>query len=123
MYQVVFYEDSTGLRELWEFLCDLAKRSTENKDARIQHKQIVYCIELLQKNGTRLPENITKHITDNIWELRPGDNRIFYFFCQNNTFVLLHHFRKKTQKTPQREIDRAKAEREDYLSRTERNRT
>ncbi|MBR5799420.1 MAG: type II toxin-antitoxin system RelE/ParE family toxin [Lachnospiraceae bacterium] len=54
-----------------------------------------------------------------IWELRPGNNRIFYFFCDNNSFVLLHSFRKKTQKTPRREISKAKSERDDYLSRKE----
>ena len=37
----------------------------------------------------------------------------------NDTFVLLHQFRKKTQKTPKREIERAKAERDDYLARKE----
>ena len=36
-----------------------------------------------------------------------------------NAFVLLHQFRKKTQKTPKREIERAKAERDDYLARKE----
>ncbi len=54
-----------------------------------------------------------------IWELRPGNNRIFYFACEEDDFVLLHSFRKKTQKTPHREIDKAKAERDDYLSRRE----
>ena len=39
--------------------------------------------------------------------------------CLKNTFVLLHQFRKKTQKTPKREIERAKAERDDYLARKE----
>jgi len=117
MNQVVFYEDANGVSELWNFLDDLLQRSTGNKDARIQHKQIVYYIELLQKNGTRLPETITKNIVEDIWELRPGDNRVFYFFFRDNTFVLLHHFRKKSQKTPQREIDRAIAERDDFLSR------
>ena len=117
MYQIVFYEDANGVSELWEFLNDLVRRSSSNKDARIQHKQIVYYIDLLQNNGTRLPETITKNIVDDIWELRPGDNRVFYFFFQDNTFVLLHHFRKKSQKTPQREINRAIAERDDYLSR------
>ncbi|MEA5047330.1 MAG: type II toxin-antitoxin system RelE/ParE family toxin [Eubacteriales bacterium] len=117
MNQVVFYEDANGVSELWNFLDDLLQRSTGNKDARIQHKQIVYYIELLQKNGTRLPETITKNIIEDIWELRPGDNRVFYFYFRDNTFVLLHHFRKKSQKTPQREIDRAIAERDDFLSR------
>ncbi|WP_299802130.1 type II toxin-antitoxin system RelE/ParE family toxin [uncultured Ruminococcus sp.] len=74
-------------------------------------------IQLLQNNGTRLPNNITKHIEEDIWELRPGNNRVFYFYCCNDTFVLLHHFRKKTQKTPKREIEKAKSERDDYLFR------
>ncbi|MEA4915332.1 MAG: type II toxin-antitoxin system RelE/ParE family toxin [Christensenella sp.] len=77
----------------------------------------MYYIDLLQNNGTQLPESITKHIEDDIWELRPGDNRVFYFFFQNNTYVLLHHFRKKSQKTPQREIDQAKNERNQFLAR------
>lgn len=85
----------------------------------IQYRQITLYIELLQNNGTRQPDNITKHIEENIWELRPGNNRVFYFYYENNTFVLLHHFRKKTQKTPQREIEQAKAERNDYLRRKE----
>ena len=117
MYQIVFYEDINGVSDLWDFLDDLLRRSSSNKDARIQHKQIVYYIDLLQNNGTRLPETITKNIVDDIWELRPGDNRVFYFFFQDNTFVLLHHFRKKSQKTPQLEINRAITERNDYLSR------
>jgi len=117
MNQVVFYEDASGVSELWDFLDDLLQRSSGSKDARIQHKQVVYYIELLQKNGTRLPETITKNIIEDIWELRPGDNRVFYFYFRDNTFVLLHHFRKKSQKTPQREIDRAIAERDDFLSR------
>ncbi|MGP1586048.1 MAG: hypothetical protein ACTTH3_05955 [Schwartzia sp. (in: firmicutes)] len=32
---------------------------------------------------------------------------------------MLHHFRKKTMKTPPREIQRAKRERDDYLKRKE----
>ncbi|MFA6848656.1 MAG: type II toxin-antitoxin system RelE/ParE family toxin [Lachnospiraceae bacterium] len=35
------------------------------------------------------------------------------------TYVLLHHFRKKTRKTPHREIERAKAERDDWIKRKE----
>lgn len=117
MYTVEFYEDADGKSELWDFLEELRVKAANNKDARIQHKQISLYIQLLQDNGTRLNENITKHIDDGIWELRPGNNRIFYFFCENDKFVLLHQFRKKSQKTPKREIERAKNERDDYLNR------
>ena len=110
MYNIEFYEDSNGKSELWEFLESLRVKAATNKDARIQYKQISLYIQLLEDNGTRLNENITKHLDDDIWELRPG---------KDDTFVLLHQFRKKTQKTPKREIDRAKAERDDYLARKE----
>lgn len=101
------------------FLETLRTKAKTNKDARMQYKQICLYIQLLQDNGTRLPENVTKYIEDGIWELRPGNNRVFYFYYKDNTFVLLHQFRKRTQKTPRREIERAKAERDDYLSRKE----
>lgn len=96
-------------------LKNLRIKAATNKDAHIQHKQIDLYIQLLQDNGTRLSPNITKHIEDDIWELRPGNNRVLYFYFKDDTFVLLHQFRKKTQKTPKREIKRAKAERDDYL--------
>ena len=119
MYGIEFYEKVDGTSDVLDFLENLRSKIGSSKDARIQYKQATLYIELLQTNGTRLPENVTKHIDEDIWELRPGNNRIFYFYRTGNTFVLLHHFRKKSQKTPQREIDQAKRERDDYLSRKE----
>lgn len=123
MYKVEFYETQDGESQIWEFLEGLRIKAATSKDARIQHKQAILYIELLRQNGTRLNENITKHLEDGIWELRPGNNRVFYFFFQDNTFVLLHQFRKKTQKTPKREIEKAKRERDDYLSRKEKDKS
>lgn len=119
MYTVEFYENAKGESDVWDFLEELRIKAETNKDARIQYKQISFYIQLLQDNGTRLSDNITKHIDDGIWELRPGSNRVLYFFFKNNTFILLHHFRKKTQKTPRSEIEKAKTERADFLSREE----
>lgn len=121
MYNIEFYENSSGKSELWDFLESLRQKSQTSKDARIQYKQILFYIELLSNNGLNLNENITKHLGDDIWELRPGNNRVLYFFMKDNTFVLLHHFRKKSQKTPRREIEKAKLERNDYLLRKEEN--
>ena len=119
MYTVEFYETQDGECQVWDFLEGLRIKAATNKDARIQHKQASLYIELLQQNGTHLNENITKHLEAGIWELRPGNNRVFYFFFQDDVFVLLHQFRKKSQKTPKREIEKAKRERDDYLSRKE----
>jgi phage-related protein len=117
MYRIEFYSDVNGESELWQFLDDLQQRAAKSKDARIQHKQIVTYIQLLEDHGTYLGENITKHLDEDIWELRPGNNRVLYFFYRDDTFVLLHQFRKKTQKTPPRQIAKAKSERDDWLSR------
>ena len=119
MYEIEFYETEDGKCRIWGFLEALRLKAPTNKDARIQHKQASLYIELLQQNGTHMNAEITKHLDDGIWELRPGNNRVFYFFYQNDTYVLLHQFRKKSQKTPKREIEKAKAERNDYLRRKE----
>ncbi len=118
-YEIVFYQTRDGECQVWDFLENLRIKAATNKDARIQHKQASLYIELLSLNGTKMSENITKHLEENIWELRPGNNRVFYFFVQENTFVLLHQFRKKSQKTPRREIEKAKRERDEYLHRKE----
>lgn len=118
-YQIIFYEKSNGKSDVWDFLEQLRHKSMKSKDARIQYKQVLLSIELLQQNGNVLPDTIAKHITEDIRELRPGHNRIFYFCCDRNNYILLHHFRKKSQKTPPLEIEKAKAERKDYLSRKE----
>ncbi len=45
--------------------------------------------------------------------------RIFYFTYCNNKYVLLHGFIKKTMKTPENEINRARKYMEDYKRRSE----
>ena len=117
MFNIDFYRTAQGFSDIEDFLDDLEKRAVTNKDARIQHKQVAQYIQFLADHGTRLGENITKHLDDDIWELRPGNNRVLFFFFKGDTYVLLHHFRKKTQKTPKREIDKAKGERDDWVSR------
>ena len=119
MYKIEFYEKNNGSSDVWDFLEELRIKADSNKDARVQLKQLRLYIQLLADNGTTLPDNITKHLVEDIWELRPGKNRILYFFHIDNTFVLLHHFRKKTQKTPKAELEQAKRERDDYIARKE----
>ncbi|MCR4609760.1 MAG: type II toxin-antitoxin system RelE/ParE family toxin [Eubacterium sp.] len=116
MYDIDFYIKN-DISQVLEFIDNLRQRKDKDKDARVQYTQISSYIQLLADNGTSgLPENIVKHLEDGIWELRPGKNRVFLFFYNHeNKYVLLHQFRKKSQKTPAREIKKAKIERLDYL--------
>ena len=117
LYKIDFYRDEDGRSELLDFINKLLLSSETSKDARIQYDKIYSQIGMLREKGTSLPAKYTKHIEDNIWELRPGKNRILYFCWIDDTFVLLHYFRKTTEKTPRREIEKAKRERDDYLRR------
>ena len=117
MYKVNFYRTSTGFSDIESLLDSLSERMEKSKDARIQFEQITRYIQFLSDHGTRLGEDITKHLDGAIWELRPGSNRIFFVAWINDTFVLLHAFPKKSMKTPQREIDQAIREVKDLRER------
>ncbi|MBO6065247.1 MAG: type II toxin-antitoxin system RelE/ParE family toxin [Lachnospiraceae bacterium] len=121
MFTIEFYRTNTGFSDIEIFLETLLSRIETDKDARIQYRQIVRFIQLLEDHGTRLGEEITKHLEGDIWELRPGCNRVLFFYFERNTFVLLHHFRKTTQKTPRREIERAISEMRDWKTRKAKN--
>ena len=116
-FEIEFYEDIDGNSEIYDFIETLRIKSATSKDARIQYRQVSLYFELLSKNGTNLPDDITKHIQDEIWELRPGRNRVLYFFFKDNKYILLSQFVKKTQKTPTKEIKKAKALMNDYIKR------
>ena len=112
MIEIVFYETEDGKNLVREFL-----RSIEPK----MRVKIARTISLLKVYGYELREPYSKSLGDGIFELRTqfGGNisRVLYFFVVNGKAVLTHGFIKKTQKTPQQEIDRVKRYREDYLKR------
>ena len=116
-FEIVFYEDKNGKSDIYDFIENLRLKSLKSKDARIQYRQVSLYIELLANNGSILSSDIMKKLSGDIWELRPGHNRVLYFFYKDNKYVLLHHFIKKTQKTPKKEIDRAIKEMNDYIER------
>lgn len=117
MFKIKLYEDEQGYSDVKTFIQSLKDKSEKSKDARINFNKVVAYIDILEEMGTRVGEPVTKHLDGEIWELRPISNRILYAFYSEDTFVLLHHFKKKAQKTPHREIEKAKREIEDYRRR------
>ncbi|GHV54070.1 hypothetical protein FACS1894216_13310 [Synergistales bacterium] len=72
----------------------------------------------LKTHGIAAGKPAIEHITGTeLWELRPTNDRIFFVYWKDDTFVLLHHFVKKTRKTPPREIARAERNLKDFLER------
>jgi phage-related protein len=113
----MFYRDRDDYDPLAEYLDELSKKAITSKNERVKLKKIVEYLELLEKHGTRLGEPYVKHIEGDIWELRPLSNRIFFFFLKDGKLIMLHHFIKKTKKTPPREIEQAKRNQKDFLER------
>lgn len=73
----------------------------------------------LSEYGTRIRKPIVKHIDGNLWELRLLANRIFFFYWKDDKFVLVHHYIKKSQKAPKKELDMARKKIKDYLERND----
>lgn len=117
MYEIILYENVHGISPIHHFISELDQKSKRSKDAKIQLKQIMFQLDLLAELGTRCQSEYVKYIRNNIWELRPGDNRILFFSWENNKIVLLHSFRKKTNKTPIGEIKQAEHEIADWINR------
>ncbi len=119
MYSIKFYRDKDGNEPVVDYLNQL--RNQNDKDSRINLNKINDYIEALHLHGTYVGQPYVKHLDGEIWELRPMKNRILFFGYYENQFVLLSHFIKKTQKTPKREIDKAKRLMQDYKERNEKN--
>ena len=117
MFKILFYKDKNGYSDIQEYLDILQERGKTSKTARINHEKILAYITLLKRSGTQIGKPVVRYIGGDIWELRPLDNRILFFFWNGNGFVLLSHFMKRTDKTPDKEKTKATRRMVDYLER------
>ena len=115
VHAIYFYKDKQGNQPVLDYMRKLARH--DSKDSRIKLNKLNDYIELLSQHGTRAGQPYIKHLDAEIWELRPLRDRILFVAWLDGSFVLLHHFIKKTQKTPRREIEKAKRELQDLKER------
>ena len=113
-FEIIFYEREDGTIPVQEFLDSL--------DVKMRAK-MVRTIMMLEANGYELREPYSKSLSSEkgIMELRAkvgsDISRVLYFFIIGKKAVLTNGFVKKTQKTPQSEIEKAQNYRADYLRR------
>lgn len=108
MYQIIFYTDKNGESEIYQYIMELKKNKAKNKNYRIKYYKVASYIDALASYGLRLTSKYVKHLEGEIWELRPLRDRILFAYFAKDKFILLSQFIKKTQKTPRREIEKAK---------------
>lgn len=96
MWNIVFYVDHRGKCPPREFIEELPV---------MEQAKVRNVLRLLQEFGSNLSMPHAKQIKGKLWELRPGGVRLFYFAYIEQQFVILHGYRKQSQKAPDREIE------------------
>jgi phage-related protein len=97
------------------YFIDFFDKQPEKVKSKID--QVLYVIAI----ADRIPKKFFDHMTgtDGLYEIRIelGSNiyRVFCCFDQGNIVVLFNGFQKKTQKTPQTEIERAEKIKKEYF--------
>ena len=113
-FSVEYYETEDGQRPAEDFIVA--------QDFKMQAK-LFMMLEFLEEKGPALREPYSKSLEDGIFEIRAKHGsditRVLYFFVVGRKVILTNGFVKKTQKTPKREIERAKRYRADYQLREE----
>ena len=112
MFDIEFWEDKKGYSDVADYIENLSKKS--DKDSRVNLRKIVAYIDILSEKGNSICHPVARHVDDDIWELRPLDNRFMYAYITGDKIIILSHFIKKTNKTPKVEIEKAKKRLEEY---------
>jgi phage-related protein len=112
MFDIEFYELPNGEKPVEIFLNSL--------ELKMRAKALGSLV-ILAEQGNNLREPYSKAMGNGLFELRvrfAGDiARIFNFFCIDSKIILTNGFVKKTQKTPQSEIDLALKYKAEYEGR------
>jgi phage-related protein len=108
-WKLLYYERANGKWPVYDFINGLPQKASA---------KVYNTLELLQEFGVQLGAPYVKKVTGTgLWELRivgSDSIRIFYIAIQKQTFLLLHGFKKKKQKTPKKEIKTALTNLSDY---------
>jgi hypothetical protein len=111
-WHVLYFEDSKGYSQIFEFI--------ENREKREKAKILAW-LEQLEQQGPNLPRPYADLLEDGIHELRvklSGNQvRVLYFFCFRDFIILTNVLIKTTARVPKSEIKIAKKCRADFLTR------
>ncbi|MGL5575605.1 MAG: type II toxin-antitoxin system RelE/ParE family toxin [Sarcina sp.] len=114
MYEIKFFESKNGDIPVLNYIQSLEKKSIKSKNARVKKDKINKVLNLLKETGTSIGAPTIRNLEGNIYKVRALDSRMF-FFRDGDTFIMLSHFIKNTQKTPEKEKAIARKRVKEYL--------
>lgn len=74
---------------------------------KTRHARVDRIYYLFEEYGRFLPNKYLKKLNSDVWELRPGDVRLF-LAIKGNMGYIVHGIYKKTQKIPNKDIKLAR---------------
>ena len=92
--RVVYYVDARGRNPVLEDLQELTDE---------EQKKVFAYVSFLQERGEELRRPMADYVGDKLYELRPKAHRALYFFMLKDYAVIVHLFRKKTDRLPNAE--------------------
>lgn len=122
MNKIIFYKKANGTEPIKEYLSFLDKKTKHDKQTYVKYEKTIQYISFLETHGISIGSPIVKYLEDGVWELRPKNIRILFARLKDNTYILLHYFEKKTNKTPRKEIEQAKRNLANFLDKGDGNR-
>lgn len=97
--KIIFFETESGSVPVIKFLNSLQKR-----DKAV----LIAALDDLRLNGMDKSSIIFRQIEGKLWELKISSNRVFYIMIEASVMILLHAYKKQSQKAPKKELDTAK---------------
>ena len=108
---LIFYADASGDEPVRLFIRGLDLKTQTRFD---------WSIEQLRVRNVHARPPLVRHLEGKLWELREESQtniyRLLYVFLSERRILFLHGFQKKTQKTPQRQIEIAERRIADFLA-------
>jgi len=105
---VVYYINADGSNPVLKEINNLSFKDKQ---------KIMAYVSLLEETGEGLRRPVADYVGDKLYELRPKLHRVLYFFMLKDYAIIVHCFRKKTDKLPAYEKEIALKRRQDFLER------
>lgn len=103
MIEILFYIKSSGKIPVSDYIDELSEKD---------QAKVAACLKSIEDLGFDSPRVEFRQIEGKLWEIKiklsSGGHRIFYVSLTKKKMVLLHAYKKQSQKAPIKEVEIAK---------------
>jgi len=104
--QLRYYTTGRGVRPVAAYLEGLS---------RADQAVVAAALTEISERGLGARGVSFRQIEGKLWEVRIGPHRVFYVLLHTENMVLLHAYRKQSQKTPARHVEIARSRMQEML--------